>query len=103
MIQLVIKNGYVLAIHPRDQNLQGLYPECEIVEYAKSLAEVPPGTLQLDPRTEDEKLLAYRDQRRLAYPLIGDQLDMIYWDQINETTIWQNTIAAVKALYTKPE
>lgn len=37
-----------------------------------------------------------------AYPPIGDQLDMIYWDSVNKTTVWQDTIAAIKAANPKP-
>ena len=45
---------------------------------------------------------AYARARAAAYPSIADQLDMQYWDQINETTIWADTIAAVKAAHPKP-
>jgi hypothetical protein len=31
------------------------------------------------------------------YPSIADQLDMKYWDSVNETTNWLDTIAAIKA------
>ena len=100
MVQLVIKNGYVLAVHSSDQILRDLYPGCEIVEYAQPLSELPSDVLiRSDPRTDEEKLAAYRDQRRLAYPSIGDQLDMIYWDQINGTRTWHDAVAAVKAQY----
>ena len=40
--------------------------------------------------------------RRVAYPAIAEQLDMIYWDSVNHTTVWADTIAAVKAKYPKP-
>ena len=45
---------------------------------------------------------AYARARAAAYPSIADQLDMQYWDQINGTTIWADTIAAVKAAHPKP-
>ncbi len=44
----------------------------------------------------------YARNRAAAYPAIADQLDMQYWDQINGTTIWADTIAAVKAAHPKP-
>ena len=31
-----------------------------------------------------------------GYGLIRDQLDEIYWDNVNSTTIWKDKIAAVK-------
>ena len=41
-------------------------------------------------------------QKRIAeYPNITDQLDMIYWDKINGTNIWENTITEIKNKYPK--
>jgi hypothetical protein len=54
-----------------------------------------------DPRTEEEKANAYQDRRRLEYPPIAEQLDMIYWDRVNGTDVWRETIAAVKNKYPK--
>ena len=34
--------------------------------------------------------------RRMAYPRIGDQLDMIYHDQVDGTTTFKDAIQAVK-------
>jgi len=31
------------------------------------------------------------------YPLIQEQLDMMYWDQVNGTTVWRDTIAKIKS------
>lgn len=39
--------------------------------------------------------------RRAAYPSIADQLDMQYWDKVNDTTTWSDAIAAVKTSYPK--
>ena len=44
----------------------------------------------------------YRRDRALAYPSIGDQLDMQYHDQLNGTTTWKDAIAKVKADNPKP-
>ena len=41
------------------------------------------------------------EKRALAYPSIVDQLDMIYWDQVNGTRVWSDTIGAIKAKYPK--
>ena len=40
---------------------------------------------------------AWIDARINAYPSIGDQLDMQYWDGVNDTTTWADAIAKVKA------
>ena len=34
--------------------------------------------------------------RKREYPPIQDQLDMIYWDKINGTKIWEQTITKIK-------
>lgn len=41
-------------------------------------------------------------QRSIAYPDIKDQLDMLYWDGVNGTTVWADTIAQVKTDIPKP-
>lgn len=43
----------------------------------------------------------YQEKRQAAYPAIADQLDMIYWDIINGTQLWQETITAIKQRYPK--
>ena len=45
---------------------------------------------------------AYKGQRASAYPTIQEQLDMQYWDGVNGTTIWADTVAAVKSENPKP-
>ena len=40
--------------------------------------------------------------RRLAYGDVGEQLDMIYRDNVNGTTEWKDHVANVKATTTKP-
>jgi hypothetical protein len=47
--------------------------------------------------------VAYRENRRIAYGDVGDQLDMQYWDSVNDTTVWADHVAAVKAAHPKPE
>lgn len=43
----------------------------------------------------------YQELRRAAYPEIGEQLDMIYWDKVNDTNMWQEKISEIKAKYPK--
>ena len=42
-------------------------------------------------------VLNYARARATAYPSLGDQMDMQYWDKINGTTTWQDAIAKVKS------
>lgn len=44
---------------------------------------------------------AYQKKRASEYPSIAEQLDMQYWDSVNGTTVWADTIAAIKAKYPK--
>lgn len=44
----------------------------------------------------------YKRDRQPAYPSIGEQLDMLYWDKVNGTNNWQQAIEAVKDKYPKP-
>jgi hypothetical protein len=43
----------------------------------------------------------YKTLRQQEYPSLQEQQDMQYWDQINGTTIWQDTITAIKEQYPK--
>lgn len=44
---------------------------------------------------------SYAEKRLAEYPPIGEQLDMIYWDKINGTNLWQDMITAIKNKYPK--
>ena len=39
---------------------------------------------------------AYKYARQAAYPPMSEQLDMQYWDSVNDTTTWKDAIAQVK-------
>jgi len=43
----------------------------------------------------------YTALRASEYPDMATQLDMQYWDNVNGTTLWQDTIDAIKAKYPK--
>ena len=44
---------------------------------------------------------SYVELRVAEYPSREEQLDMMYWDKINGTTVWEETIKAVKDKYPK--
>ena len=44
---------------------------------------------------------SYVEKRRAEYPSIPDQLDMIYWDKVNNTNLWQEKITEIKNKYPK--
>ena len=43
----------------------------------------------------------YARNRAEAYASTGDQLDMQYWDSVNDTTTWKDHIASVKGQFPK--
>jgi len=45
----------------------------------------------------------YARDRRKAYLPVADQLDMMYWDNVNGTSNWQNHVSEVKAAHPKPD
>lgn len=68
-----------------------------------NIDEPEPTQEQLDAwaiELEDELFNSQqRELRRLAYPSLRDQLDMQYWDNINNTTTWQDLITSIKNQY----
>jgi len=42
------------------------------------------------------------ENRSSGYASITEQLDQLYWDQINGTTVWRDTITAHKSATPKP-
>jgi len=51
----------------------------------------------------NEQEFGYIQARQEAYGSIADQLDMMYWDNVNGTTNWADHIAQVKSDNPKPE
>ncbi len=43
----------------------------------------------------------YTEKRQREYPPISEQLDMIYWDKVNGTNLWQEKITEIKTKYPK--
>ena len=48
-----------------------------------------------------EQLQGILNNRKMAYPSIADQLDMLYWDKVNGTENWLNSIESVKNRFPK--
>ena len=49
-----------------------------------------------------EQQFGYIQARQEAYGSIQDQLDMMYWDNVNSTTTWKDHIDQVKSDNPKP-
>lgn len=56
--------------------------------------------LYIDAIEEANKYI-YIEKRINEYPSIENQLDMIYWDMINGTSNWKDTITEIKNKYPK--
>jgi len=51
----------------------------------------------------NDQQFGYIQARQEAYGDLASQLDMQYWDLVNDTTTWKDHIAQVKADNPKPE
>ena len=103
-IQNILQLKFPDASFVRDIVLQddgdGVYiAKWNRVEPKPSKGELDQWAIELDFAYQ-EKLVV--EQRKLAYPKIEDQLDMIYIDKLNNTNIWVDTISAIKTEYPKP-
>ena len=69
------------------------------IEWLDGTTPIP----KADIETKLEELQAeydanqYQRDRAISYPTIQEQLDMQYWDNVNNTTNWKDAIAKVKA------
>lgn len=45
----------------------------------------------------------YKSAREREYPPMSEQLDMQYWDKVDGTTVWQDTLAEIKDKYPKED
>ena len=57
------------------------------------------GFIAQEPEISPEQ--TYDLLRKNEYASIGDQLDMQYWDSINDTPTWKDHIASVKDQFPK--
>ena len=104
-MQLIIKNGKVIATHKNYQRIAHLYPNTECILWD---GYIPLPNFDLDdpfpndPRSQKQKQDNYKDKRRTAYPSIVDQLEMIYNDKKNNTDTFVEAIDDIKIMYPKP-
>lgn len=67
---------------------------------------LPDGCVEITKQEADAlnkpSTMTYVQLRVEAYPPITEQLDMQFKDTVNGTTVWADTIAAIKAKYPKP-
>lgn len=60
----------------------------------------------VDTRTAEdisaEELALVQGNRKQAHLPVEEQLDMIYWDQVNSTTVFRDYVDAIKLAHPKP-
>jgi len=92
------------AINPDIPN-RDLWANKKILENSsKTAAEAHIAALEAaDSQIKDQRsLVAYKELRRADLPSIADQLDMLYWDKVNGTDLWEAEIKKTKDKHPKP-
>ena len=84
------------------ENAKPLYKQVNNERMEFSEADYDQAITDLANSKYDEQENGYKRARQEAYPSIPDQLDMLYWDKVNDTTIWKDAIAEVKSDNPKP-
>lgn len=93
-IQAIVSLVPNAQVTVRGEEVEWHEPSVAPVTDAQIEAEV--ARLQAEYETKQ-----YQRERATAYPSIQEQLDLLYWDKVNETNNWEQAIAAVKAEYPK--
>ena len=84
------------------ENAKPLYKQVDKERMEFSEADYDQAITDLANSKYDEQENGYKRARQEAYPSIPDQLDMLYWDKVNDTTTWKDAIAEVKSDNPKP-
>ena len=80
---------------PINKSVNGVVSEFSDEDYAQAKTD-------LGNSKWEAQQFGYIQARQEAYGSIADQLDMQYWDAVNNTTIWKDHIAKVKSDNAKP-
>jgi len=80
---------------PLNKSVNGVVSEFSDDDYAQA-------KIDLGNSKWEEQQFGYIKARQEAYGSLSDQLDMQYWDAVNDTTTWKDHIAKVKSDNPKP-
>ncbi len=80
---------------PINKSVNGVVSEFSDDDYAQA-------KIDLGNQKWNEQQFGYIEARQNAYLPIAEQLDMQYWDKVNDTTLWKDHIAKVKSDNPKP-
>ena len=84
------------AAKPLHKVVDGIRSEFSEDDYSQKITD-------LANQKWNDQQFGYIQARVEAYGSIADQLDMMYWDGVNGTTVWADHIAQVKSDNPKPE
>ena len=79
-----------------------LYKQVNNERLEFSSADYDQAIIDLANSKWNEQQFGYVQARQKAYGSVQDQLDMQYWDSVNDTTTWADHIAKVKSDNPKP-
>ena len=79
-----------------------LYKQVNNERLEFSSADYDQAIIDLANSKWNEQEFGYIQARQEAYGSVQDQLDMQYWDSVNDTTLWADHIAQVKSDNPKP-
>lgn len=85
------------------EDAKPLYKQVNNERMEFSDADYDQAKIDLGNSKWQEQQLGYIQARQEAYGDLASQLDMQYWDLVNDTTTWKDHIAQVKADNPKPE
>jgi hypothetical protein len=88
LTDVIKKENYFIPSDPANSDYQRF-----IQDVAEQGIEIVEGPDIIEPD--------YITLRQQEYPSLQEQEDLRYWDEINGTTVWRDTITAVKAKYPK--
>jgi len=83
------------AAKPLHKVVDGIRSEFSEDDYSQKITD-------LANQKWNDQQFGYIQARVEAYGSIADQLDMMYWDGVNGTTVWADHIAQVKSDNPKP-
>jgi hypothetical protein len=92
----------ILAINPNAQ-VSVNAEDINQIEWLNGTTPIAKQTIlnkQIELQAEYESNKYQRDRQK-QYPSIADQLDMLYWDKVNGTENWLNSIESVKNRFPK--
>jgi hypothetical protein len=83
--------------------IYALYPEVVRIDDTEGAFDINGNKIIIDELLVSSWInpLLYKKLREKEYPSIEEQLDIQYWDKVNGTTVWIDTINSIKLKYPK--